>query len=226
MTHSQQDIGRRIGAVTLIGVGALFLLAQLTDFDVFGFIWPFFVILPGAAFLLAALNGDKNAAGLAVPGALVTGTGGILLYQNMTGHWESWAYIWALYPVFLGLALIYVGRRTENEGTSKAGQGFVRWGGVVFVVLWAIFELAIFTENKPFGNLLLPLVLIGAGVILLFRGTGHLDKPKRDTGTIFTGPRVITVGKAKNGYVPSASDKLRQEIDAALAEDDDHPPTV
>jgi peptidoglycan/LPS O-acetylase OafA/YrhL len=224
MTHSQQDIGRRIGAATLIGVGALFLLGQVTDFDVFGFIWPFFVILPGAAFLFAAFNGDKNAAGLAVPGALVTGTGGILLYQNMTGHWESWAYIWALYPVFLGLALTYVGRRTDNEGTYKAGRGFVRWGGIAFIVMWAIFELAIFSGDRPFGHLLLPLVLIGAGVILLFRGTG--DKPKRDSVTIFTGPKVVTIGKAKNGYVPHASDKLRQEIDAALAEDDEHPPTV
>ena len=60
--------------------------------------------------------------------AIVTGTGLILLYQNSTGRWQTWAYIWALYPVFLGLGLMFLGRRTDDEGTRRAGRGFVTWG--------------------------------------------------------------------------------------------------
>jgi hypothetical protein len=218
MTHTQPDIGRRIGAVVLIGLGVLFLLGQ--TFDIFGFGWPFFVMLPGLAFLYFAIKGDRGAAGLAVPGAIVTGTGAILFYQNVTGHWESWAYAWSLYPVFLGLALAFVGERTDNSDLAKVGRGFVRWGSVAFLALWALFELVIFTGNEAFGNFLLPLALIGAGLWLLFRGGFRGgEKPKREDA-VFTGPRVI-VPKRKNGYSPSASDKLRQEIDAALAEDDE-----
>jgi hypothetical protein len=221
---SQQDIGRRIGAVVLIGLGLLFLLGQTLRFDIFGFGWPFFVILPGLAFLYFAVRGDANAAPLAVPGAIVTGTGAILFYQNITGHWESWAYAWSLYPVFLGLALTFIGERARNPNTANVGRGFVRWGSIAFVALWAIFELAIFASNRAFGNYLLPLVLIGVGVWLLMRGSlrgGGLEKPKRDD-SVFTGPRVV-VSKPKNGYSPTASEKLRQEIDAALAEDDELP---
>ncbi len=221
-----QDIGRRIGAVVLIGLGVLFLLGQTLRFDIFGFGWPFFVILPGLAFLYFAIRGDASAAPLAVPGAIVTGTGAILFYQNVTDHWDSWAYAWALYPVFFGLALMFVGERTQNQGTENTGRGFVKWGGVGFVALWALFELVIFAGNKPLGNLLLPLVLIGAGVFLLFRRGGRpwdFEKPKRGDFAD-SGPRVV-IGKPKNGSAPG--DKLRQEIDAALAEDDDDaPPTV
>jgi len=222
-----QDNGRRIGAVVLIGLGVLFLLGQTLRFDIFGFGWPFFVILPGLAFLYFAIKGDANAAPLAVPGAIVTGTGAILFYQNATNHWESWAYAWALYPVFFGLALMFIGERTHNQGTERTGRGFVRWGGVGFAALWALFELVIFAGNKPLGNLLLPLALIGAGLYMLFHRGGRIlefQKPKREDFA-FSGPRVV-VSKPKNGHSPNASEKLRQEIDAALAEDDDEPPTT
>lgn len=221
MTHSQ-DIGRRVGAVVLIGLGVLFLAEQVFQFDIFGFGWPLFIFVPGFAFLYFAFRGDSNAAGLAVPGAIVTGTGAILLYQNTTGHWESWAYAWALYPVFLGLGLTFVGERTNNQSTAKVGRGFVRWGGLGFIALWALFEVVIFGAGGLFANLLLPLLLVGAGLFLLLRPrVPGMDKPKRDDAPIFTGPRVI-VSKPKNGHVP-AGDKLRQQIDAALAEDDDEP---
>ena len=225
MTQSQ-DIGRRIGALVLIGLGVLFLLGQTLRFDIFSFGWPLLVLLPGLAFLYFAFTGDKKTAGLAVPGAIITGTGAILFYQNATDHWESWSYAWALYPVFVGLALTFVGERTGNSDTARAGRGMVRWGLIAFVVLWALFEFVIFAGNKAFGNYLLPVILIGAGIWMLLRGSfpgmRSMEKPKRDE-VVFTGPRVV-VPKPKNGLSPTASDKLRQEIDAALAEDDE-PPT-
>ena len=112
----------------------------------------------------------QGAASLAVPGAIVTGTGAILFYQNVTNHWESWAYAWALYPVFLGLALTFMGERSHNQSAINTGRGFVRWGGIAFVALWALFELVIFAGNRGIGNVLLPAFLIGAGLWMLLRG--------------------------------------------------------
>ncbi len=211
---------RATAGIALVAIGAFFLLAQIFNFSIFGFLWPFFIILPGAAFLYAAYNGDKNKAGLAIPGAIITGTGLILFYQNVTGHWQSWAYAWALYPVFLGLALTFVGRRTESRRTIETGQGFVRWGAILFIICAAFFELAVF-DHGTLGNLILPMLLIGVGGWMLFRGGQTSGKRKVDV------PAYSSNGsngsKAKNSYAPVVNPNLQKQIDEALAEDEPTP---
>ena len=211
--------GRSIAGITLVGLGIFFLLAQVFNFNIWGALWPLFVVLPGAAFLYAAYTGDKSKAGLAVPGAIVTGTGLILLAQNITDHWESWAYAWTLYPVFLGLALTFMGRRTGETNTEKTGQGFIRWGGMAFIIGAAFFELVVF-DHGAFGNLLMPILLIGAGIWIMYRRSADTEKAK----PVYTGAGMMGT-KAKNGYAPSASDRLQRQIDEALAEEDSPTPS-
>ncbi len=40
-----------------------------------------------------------------MPSIIVGGIGGILAYQDYTGHWESWSYLWTLIPGFVGLGI-------------------------------------------------------------------------------------------------------------------------
>jgi hypothetical protein len=225
---NEQPKGQQITAVVLIGLGILFLLGQIFQFSFWGTIWPFFVIVPGAAFLYAAVNGDRKSTGLIFPGAIITGTGVILLYQNITGHWESWAYAWILYPVFVGLALMFEGGRKDNPNTYKTGRGMVYWGGLAFLLVAALFELTIFNRSGFLSNILLPLLLIGAGAVMLFRGNLNLpglnsdkDKRKHDETPVFTGARVVNVPAYRaNGHAPEVSSELQRKIDQALAEDD------
>lgn len=221
MNGISQDRGRSIAAVTLIGAGIFFLLAQIFNFSIFGALWPLFIILPGLAFLYSAHNGGKASAGLAVPGTVITGTGLILAYQNFTGHWESWAYIWTLYPVFVGLALGFISNRVGDDNLRKVSRGLVRWGGIAFVVAAAIFELLIFGNSGIFGSIGLPVVLIGIGALMLLTGFGRgaKAKNKNDDDFAFVGVN----GKSKNnGYSAAAiNPDLQRKIDAALAEDDD-----
>lgn len=205
------ESGRNTTALALIGLGVLFLLAQITGFGFFGLLWPLFVLVPGAVFLYFAVTGDASKAGLAVPGAMITGTGAILFYQNLTGHWSSWAYIWALYPVFLGFALVFIGRRTGNERTLHTGDGFVKWGLLGFIGLWALFELFIFGGNSQVVTILLPLALIAAGIVLLTRNRSS-DKLE---------PAFAEKPKNVNGNRKSHGEALQEQIDAALAEDDE-----
>jgi hypothetical protein len=121
MNSAAQDRGRSITAFSLIGLGVLFLLSQIFGFSLFSLLWPLFVIIPGAAFLYFAITGDKKMAGLAVPGTVITGTGLILLFQSITGYWQSWAYAWTLYPLFVGLALTFMGQRPGMKGRIKPG---------------------------------------------------------------------------------------------------------
>jgi hypothetical protein len=214
--HSLPTKGQPIAGIILIAVGILFLVGQIFGFGgFFGYGWPLLVILPGAAFLYAAFTGDKQAAGLAVPGAVIGGTGLILFYQNMTNHWESWAYAWTLYPLFVGLALTFIGRRQGSEGTIRTGQGMVRWSGVAFIVAAIFFEIVLFGRGGVLSNLALPIVLIGIGLVMLYR-RGNFEKRKVES--IFTGPAVVTI-KPKNVTNPS----LQQQIDEALAEDPGQP---
>jgi hypothetical protein len=215
---NQQDNGRRAIALVLIGLGVLFLFAQVFNFSIFGTLWPFFVIIPGAAFLYFAGQGDKNQAGLAVPGAVITGTGVILLYQNVTGHWESWAYAWLLYPVFVGMAIQYIGRRGGDRNAYQSGRGLVRWGGIAFIAGAVLFELVIFGKGGFLGSFALPLLLIGVGVLLLLRReNGEKAKTKNDEAPLFTGARVVGVGGKSNGVI---NPDLERKINEALAEDE------
>ncbi len=208
MGHSSG--GRQATALGLIGLGVLFLVVQNFGFSFMGLLWPLFVLAPGLVFLFAAIRGDRDKAGLIIPGAMVTGTGAILFYQNLTNHWASWAYIWALYPVFFGLAMVFMGRRTGSSEQTSVGDNFVKFGLLGFVGLWAVFELFIFGGNSAVVTTVMPLVLIGAGIFILMRGG--------DQARIKFGGRK---SKNNNGYHRAERDDLQAKIDAALAEDDD-----
>ena len=226
---NQSQSGRNAGAYILIAVGVLFFLTQTLNINIwgiFGLSWPLFIVLPGLLFLAIAILGDKKVAGFIMPGTIITGTGLLLWVQNTTGHWESWAYAWSLYPVFVGLGLTFLGRRTGNANSEKTGRGLVTWGIVAFLVLFAFFEVLIFGGLAGLGNVLVPLLLIGVGAYLLFGGRSRAldDKFKRkNEAPVFTGPRVLNNTRS-NGYAPSASDDLQRRIDEALAEDDPNTP--
>jgi hypothetical protein len=218
MMTAERD-GRPVLALGLIGIGVLVLLGQLTGFGgMFHTLWPLLIAAPGFAFLYFAYTGDKKVAGLAVPGTVITGTGLILFYQNITGHWVSWAYAWTLYPLFVGLALRFMAQRTGNDHEQKASSILMRIGAIGFIVGAVVFELILFDHGGIFGNLALPLVLIAIGAFMLF------GNKKKHTHWSFGNEKYKTEwhsnGKYKNG------DRLQQQIDEALAEDDDHNPVV
>ena len=180
MMKSQQDTGRTIAAVVLIGVGGLFLLGQVFDFSILGTLWPLFVMFPGIVFLSVALRSeDSKTAGFIFPGLIITGTGLILMYQSITDHWESWAYIWTLYPVMVGMGLRFMNRRGHDDNAGKVGSGLIIGGLVAFVALAALFELLIF-NGVGLGIIapLIPLAMIAVGVYLLFQSQSD-GKAKR-----------------------------------------------
>jgi len=174
-----------VPAIILIGLGVLFLIAQLGGGIgwLFGTMWPLLVMLPGLLFLAVAYFGDRSAAGFFFPGTIVTGIGAILLFQNATDQWESWAYVWALIPVFVGIAMMLSGAKMENAGQIRTGRGMVLGFGIAFMALAAFFELFIFAGNWGVAQWIIPLVLIGFGVYLFMGGRTPLnldEKPKND----------------------------------------------
>ncbi len=170
-TDRLRSMGVLAAGVGLIVLGALFLLGQIFHFDVWTHLWPFFIIVPGLLFFAGMVLVGKKGGPLAVPGSIVTMVGMLLLYQSLSNHWGSWAYAWALVaPTSVGIGIAIAGLWGEDPKAVRAGTGLIGVGLVLFLIFGTFFELILNISglrNGPFGRLLLPLLLIGAGVIVL-----------------------------------------------------------
>lgn len=157
---------RTLAGLLLLGGGLILLLG-------FSALWPLFILGPGLGIMWFAYSGGKVTAPFAVPGMLVSGTGGLLLFQTITGYWESWAYAWILYGVFFGVGLMIMGERMQLRELRTIGRTLTVISGGVFLASALIFT--IFTS--PLFRLMLTIALIATGAYLLWREYNE-DKPK------------------------------------------------
>jgi hypothetical protein len=168
--------GSIIGGLILILAGLLFLLLQtnpqFADQINLALHWPLIIVGVGVLFLLGAFLGTAS---LAVPGMIVTGIGGLLYYQNISGNWASWSYAWALIPGFVGLGLILMGLLDREERSSiRGGLTLV----IISLILFAVF--AGFLGGIQFLQNFWPVLLILAGIMILLRGRSVKGDPNTD----------------------------------------------
>lgn len=175
-----------------IGVGALALrqfgvnIGELVGLGA----WPLLVVVPGLILIASAVVATPpNGTGLAVGGSIVTTVGLLLLYQQSSGHWESWAYAWALLPTAAGAAMTVYGFSTRRASLTSLGLRLAGIGAMMFAIgLW-YFEGVFETGQVPFDLATwwpaLPLV---AGLVLTARGflrsadSGSEGASARDAG--------------------------------------------
>lgn len=123
--------------------------------------WPAIVAGLGAFFLLAAFL--LRAGGLAIPGMLLGVIGVILGWQNTSGNWESWSYLWAAIPAAVGMGLALL---SAINRTSRAV-----WLVGLYLLASSAIVLAIFGGVFGRGELPLlafwPVLIVLAGVLLL-----------------------------------------------------------
>jgi hypothetical protein len=156
--------GTAILGVILIVVGALFFLGQQLSIDWGEATWPFYVIAPGLALVAFGLT-QPNGSGLTIAGCIVSVVGAVLLYQNATDHWESWAYAWALVgPGGSGLGMLLFGTRSRDRKMAREGFWQVLTAMGIFVVGFIFFEGIIGISGRSFD---LPAWVLPAFVILL-----------------------------------------------------------
>lgn len=177
MITQRQNAGGLVGGVILIGLGVFFLVGQYFSFRGFEFIWPLFVIGMGGVFFLGMLAGGKSLAALAIPGSILTTLGLLLLFQNLTGHWESWSYVWTILIMAVGIGLFIMGAWTGNREQRGAGLRVASLGLVLFAGFGSLFELLLFGGiDEPWRRAVAPALLILAGLILIVRRSGLLPR--------------------------------------------------
>lgn len=128
--------------IILILLGAWFVaqrsIPQVAEFAKLFSDWPFTVI--GVGVLLLLLGLVLGAPGLAVPAAIVSGIGVILYYQEMSGNWESWSYMWTLIPGFVGVGVLLQGLLGEDTRDNlRRGLNLMVVSAVLFLVFSAFF---------------------------------------------------------------------------------------
>jgi hypothetical protein len=158
--------------LVLVLVGALLFAGQLLDIGIDDIGWPFFVIAAGVAVLVIGLV-VANEQGMVIGGTIATTVGLVLLYQNNTGRWESWAYAWALVgPAASGLGLALWGVRSGNGSDVRNGVWGVLGGLAFFVVGFLFFEgvIGIGGDRLALAEWVLPAAVIAIGVVVLGRG--------------------------------------------------------
>jgi hypothetical protein len=120
--------------------------------------------------------------GMVVGGTVATTVGLVLLYQNSTGHWASWAYAWALVgPAASGLGMLLWGVRTASFTAIRNGTWGLLGGLGLFLVGYLFFEgiIGISGQRLPLPEWLLPAVVIAIGVVLLGRAALERREPER-----------------------------------------------
>jgi hypothetical protein len=164
----------------LIIVGGVLLAGQLLDIGLGDLGWPLILVAIGVAILVIGLV-IANQSGMVVGGTVVTTVGLVLLYQNETGNWASWAYAWALVgPAASGLGLALWGIRSGDANDIRNGTWGLLGGLAIFAVGFLFFEgiIGISGEPLPMPDWLLPVVVIGIGLVILARALLQRGEPE------------------------------------------------
>ena len=161
--------GNLVAGLALVLLGLFFLALQLwpnaRQFLRLEIMWPLIIVGVGLFFFLGIVVWGRSAGGLAVPGAIVTGIGLLLFYQNWSHNWESWAYAWTLIPGLVGLGAVLAGliQSKSLRRAVNAGGGLI----LISLVLFAIFGLLLGSDRLAQWGV--PALLIVGGLWLLGR---------------------------------------------------------
>lgn len=166
--QTNRNVGTLIAGTILIVFGLLSLVPRFFDIIDWGFVWPFLVIGFGALFFIAMVAGGKQTAAFAIPASIISGIGLILLFQNITGHWESMSYFWTLIIMFVGGGIYLMGWYGGDEHQKSSGFRVMKVGFILFIIFGLFFEILFSSYN----SLILPVLLIALGAYLILARSG------------------------------------------------------
>jgi hypothetical protein len=163
--------------IVLIALGALFLVQQVTGFDVWHWSWPLIIVGCGVLLFVSMLAGGRGASSLAIPASIVTTVGLILLVQNTFNLWQTWAYAWALiFPTAIGLGTWLMGWWSGDPERERVGRRMAEVGAVTFLGFAAFFELVLdlsgFWRQGLSGVVFAVLLILLGAYLLVRRGIG------------------------------------------------------
>ena len=101
--------------------------------------WPMLLIALSLFFLVPALFGRQHRrlrAGMVIPGTILAGGGGALLYTSLNDRWMAWTYLWTVVPFSIGLGMYAAGWIADAPAFKWIGSG-IAVGAVIAYVAFA-----------------------------------------------------------------------------------------
>lgn len=173
-----------IAGLLLLVIGLVVLASEpLLDFirglgisdDVLAW-WPILLVGLSLFFLLPGLLGRQHRrlrAGMVIPGFILAGVGGALLYTSLTDRWGAWSYLWSVLPFSFGLGMYAAGWIADAPAFKWIGSGIAAGGVVAYLVF------AIAFGGEAF-RLIAALGILGLGSALTIGGLA--DRLSRKSG--------------------------------------------
>jgi hypothetical protein len=173
--------GRRaLGALFIPGMpilttGAILLFTSVFNlWDAWEWLWPLEVLALAEGFLFAAVY--TQVIWLIVPATIIGANGLVLQFCALTGLWETWAVLWTVEPLSVGLSLLVVSAQRRRVGLFVAGLIVCGLAGLGLVGMTTILS-----KWWPI-SLLGSGALILTGLLLLLWGViGRLPLPRLAT---------------------------------------------
>jgi hypothetical protein len=154
-------------------LGVLVLAGQALGLEPGRVGWPVFVILPGLGLLgLGLTSHGRPGEVLAMAGGVVTMVGLVLLVQQATDRFETWAYTWTLLVVGAGIGRWLAGITRGRQDLAAGGGWLIATGLAGFLTFAVLFEVVIGIGGRTPGGAgrpTLAALLILAGLVLLGR---------------------------------------------------------
>ena len=151
-----------VGLVLII-IGAVLIIQKTIglSFDVWGYIWPLFLIIPGISLHMNFFSKKNDSGSLIVGGILVTY--GILFFINALTQGEYTEVLTFVYPMGIGIGFFesYLFGEKKNSNLSLA---------IIFLFL-ALYILLrnVFPELVNLRDYIIPGLLIILGIYVLIR---------------------------------------------------------
>ncbi|HEX2993908.1 MAG TPA: hypothetical protein VHP14_03735 [Anaerolineales bacterium] len=150
-----------IPGIPVLTSGAILLFASLTDrWEIWAVAWVLEILGLALGFILAAIF--MRVPGLAIP-AFIIGTNGIMLaFCAVTGLWQSWAVLWPIEFLAVGLGLLVLGIANQSSGVKTAASILLTIaGGGFFITAF----LSIFNTNGIMKFAVPVMLLITGGLL-------------------------------------------------------------
>jgi len=150
-----------IPGIPVLTTGGILLYASLTNhWNVWAIAWTLEILALALGFALAAIF--MRVPALAIPAFIIGVNGVMLAFCAVTGLWQSWAILWPIEFLSVGLGLLTLGIANNSAGVKTAASIlFTIAGGGFFITAF----MSIFNNNAIL-KFAVPIMLLVTGVLL------------------------------------------------------------
>lgn len=152
-----------IPGIPVLTTGAILLFASLTgNWGIWAVAWTLVVLALAVGFIMSAIF--MRVPGLAIPAFIIGINGLMFIFCALTGLWQSWAILWPIEFLAVGLGLLVVGLANQSAGVKTAASILLSIaGGGFFITAF----LSVFNNNSIMRFAVPVMLLITGGLLVV-----------------------------------------------------------